>query len=545
VLRRVAYLRNLALIVFLGNVAATLIDYLFKARAAETFVRSADLIHFFAIFYTVVSLVTLAVQGGMTRRLLERFGIANTMAVRPAVMTVGGVLTLPLMGLAGLGVLRGVEAILQSSFFRSGYELLFLPVSAQQKRSTKAFIDVGADRMGDVVGGGIIRAVILLPAVLSGRLLIVLAVLISIAGFAIARALRRGYVRALEQSLQNRADALNLPDDERRMPATMMDSFAGIDLSLSLDRAELKALRAKVAQPAPETAPNETAPVAVPVVPSAPTADPEIATLSELRSGDAHRVHAALRSTRSLSPVVASQVIALLAWNDVTSWASRALSKAAPGITGQLLDRLLDPNEDFAIRRRIPRVLSTCLTQRAFDGLAEALNDTRFEVRFQAGRALARIREHNPSIRVNTAAIYAAVERETHDKKQLWEDQKILDDTPESETPAILEAALNTRVTRSMENVFTLLSVVLPPAPLQLAYKGLLTDDAVLRGTGLEYLESVLPRTIWASLSPFLNDTRSMASGSRPPEAVLEDLLRSSESIDLNLAEIRKRIKDS
>jgi AAA family ATP:ADP antiporter len=550
VLRRVGYLRNLALIVFLGNVAATLIDFLFKARATASFADSADLMRFFALFYTAVALVTLAVQAGMTRRLLERIGIANTMAVRPAVMTVGGLVTLPLMGLIGLGILRGVEAVLQSSFFRSGYELLFTPVLPEHKRATKTFIDVGADRMGDIVGGGVIRAVILLPAALSGQVLVVLAVAVSILGFGVARALRKGYVRALEESLINRAGVLKI-EDAASTRTTMMESFAGLDLSMSIDGIRLEDLRAAAADAAPD-APTLTTEDAAPpaIAPSMPrvVADPEVAILLELRSGDAKRVHAALRDTRSFGPIVAGQVISLLAWDEVTGWASRALAKAAPSITGQLIDRLLDPGEDFAIRRRIPRVLSTCATPRAFDGLMAALDDKRFEVRFQSGLAMARIRERVSPGPGDDAAIYAAVLRETLVKKQLWEDQRVLDEPEGGDTPAIIGEALRVRASRSTEHVFTLLSLVLPRAPLQIAFKGLLTDDAVLRGTGLEYLESMLPREVWNSLRPYLEGegpgAGEFTSRARPREEVLEDLLRSSQSIDLNLAELRKRITE-
>ncbi len=93
-----------------------------------------------------------------------------------------------------------------------------------------------------------------------------------------------------------------------------------------------------------------------------------------------------------------------------------------------------------------------------------------------------------------------------------------------------------------MEHVFTLLSLVLPRAPLQIAFKGLLTSDTVLRGTSLEYLESVLPKEIWGSLNPLLDDTRATAAAARPREEVLEELLRSNQSIELNLEEIRKRV---
>jgi hypothetical protein len=292
---------------------------------------------------------------------------------------------------------------------------------------------------------------------------------------------------------------------------------------------------------------DETAAVSESAVtsPLAPVSDPEVASLIALRSGDPQRVHAELRWTRSLSPTLAAQVISLLAWDEVTGWASRALAKAAPAVTGQLIDRLLDPNEDFAIRRRIPRILGTCATSRAYDGLLAAMADKRFEVRFQSARALARIHEQLPSLVVDERVVYATVLRETRVDKSLWEDQHLIDEPAADDARPLIDEALPTRTNRSMEHVFTILSLVVPRAPLRIAYKGLLTTDAVLRGTGLEYLESVLPREIWNSLSPLLDDTRGKVSHARPREEVLEDLLRSSQSIEVNLEEIRKRIQET
>ncbi|MCI0451925.1 MAG: hypothetical protein L0Z51_05960 [Candidatus Latescibacteria bacterium] len=543
-LRRVGYLRNLALIVLLGNAAATLIDFLFKARAAETFTTGAELVRFFAVFYTAVSVVTLVVQAGMTRRLLERIGIANLVSVRPAVMTVGGLATLPVLGLVGLGILRGVEGVLQSSLFRSGYELLYTPVVPKDKRATKTIVDVGADRMGDVLGGAITRAVIFLPMAIADHILVLLAVAISILGFVVARALRRGYIRALEASLIDRANVLDIKEDEAAgVGTTLMESFTGLDLSMSGVGIRLDELRAAARSASRETtAGDEPEPASATRAPAAavPAADPEIASLVALRSGDPRRVHAELRQMRVLTPGVAAQVIALLAWDEVTGWASRALAKAAPSITGQLVDRLLDPNEDFAIRRRIPRILGTCATPRSYDGLLAATADKRFEVRFQCGRALARIIEMAPALVVDKNVVYAAVLQETHVEKALWQNQRLIDDPAVNESLQIDEA-LRARTNRSMEHVFTLLSLVLPRAPLQIAFKGLLTSDTVLRGTSLEYLESVLPKEIWTGLSPLLDESGSRSASTRPSGEVLEELLRSNQSIELNLEEIRRR----
>ena len=85
-----------------------------------------------------------------------------------------------------------------------------------------------------------------------------------------------------------------------------------------------------------------------------------------------------------------------------------------------------------------------------------------------------------------------------------------------------------------------LLSLTLPARPLQIAFRGLHTRDPHLRGTALEYLESVLPPGIREGLWPFLEDSREPRGQERPREQILNDLLRSNESIRISLDEIRK-----
>jgi hypothetical protein len=173
-----------------------------------------------------------------------------------------------------------------------------------------------------------------------------------------------------------------------------------------------------------------------------------------------------------------------------------------------------------------------------------ALHDKRFEVRFQAVHALARIHEQAPALTVDAAAVYAAVTRETQVDKTVWEDRTLIDQ-PANDVPGLIDEAVRARAGRRTELVFTLLSLVLPRAPLQIAYKGLLTDDAVLRGTGLEYLESVLPKEIWNRLQPLLDDRKEKPAAARPREEVLEALMRSTQSIELNLEELKKRPEEN
>ena len=81
----------------------------------------------------------------------------------------------------------------------------------------------------------------------------------------------------------------------------------------------------------------------------------------------------------------------------------------------------------------------------------------------------------------------------------------------------------------------------LPPEPLQIAYRGLYTTDTSLRGTALEYLDSVLPPDIREHLWPFIDEGTAPGRVVRPNTDVLEDLLRSNGSILINLREQQRR----
>ncbi len=85
------------------------------------------------------------------------------------------------------------------------------------------------------------------------------------------------------------------------------------------------------------------------------------------------------------------------------------------------------------------------------------------------------------------------------------------------------------------------MSLALPREPLKIAFRGLYTDDVNLRGTALEYLESILPGSIREGLWPFLEDDRGEKSASGSREQILADLMRSNQSIELNLAELRRK----
>ena len=101
--------------------------------------------------------------------------------------------------------------------------------------------------------------------------------------------------------------------------------------------------------------------------------------------------------------------------------------------------------------------------------------------------------------------ILAAVAREARVDRRVWESQRLFDDqAPEDESP-FFDEAIRARTSRSLEHVFTMLSLVLPRRPLEIAYRGLYASDQNLRGTALEYLEVILPAEIRAPGRPTLH----------------------------------------
>jgi AAA family ATP:ADP antiporter len=523
VLAHTAYLRNLAAIVMLGTAAATLADYAFKVQAVGVLGRGDELLRFFAVYYAATSLLSFVVQSVIGAAALQQFGLALTTSTPSLALLLGGVGAMFAPGLQGALVARGAESVFRGSLFRTGYEIFYTPVPSAEKRAAKSIIDVGFDRLGDAVGGGLVRLLLLLPAARQYSAILIGAVACSAAALVVARRLNRGYIETLERNLLNRALELDLSDIEDVTTRTVMlrtlqpaGAFEGHDTT-----AITRTVRSDALQ----------------------SADPEIREILALRSRDRERVVAVLRDDTALPSTLVSHVIPLLAWDPVAEEAVRGLRRVAEEHVGELTDALIDPNQPFAVRRRLARVFSVCVSQRAVDGLLLGLEDLRFEVRFQCGRSLGAVTAKNGLIKVNEQRVFDAVRREVAVGRPVWESQRLLDQIEQQDNGTFVDEFLKDRADQSLAHVFTLLSLVLPAAPLQVSYRGLHTDDPILRGTALEYLEGVLPSDIRERLWPFVGGTPVHGRPARSREAILEDLMRSNASIMLNLEELRRHAR--
>lgn len=181
--------------------------------------------------------------------------------------------------------------------------------------------------------------------------------------------------------------------------------------------------------------------------------------------------------------------------------------------------------------------------QQVANELLLGLNDRRFEVSFQCGRALTAIAARNRLLRLIPDEIFGHTQKEVAVSKPVWESHLLLDAQEDAEASPLFDDYLRNRTSRGLQHIFTLLSLVMPPDPLKLAFNALHSGDASLRATALECLSSVLPHDIRDWLWPLIVDTPAAEPIGLPAdrERTLRELMRADQTSCLRIAELRKR----
>jgi len=486
---RSPYLRTIAIFVVLTGAASAIVDFLFKSSARASFGTGPDLLRFFSMFYGSIQVLSFVAQT-YSSSALRRLGIDGSVNSLPAGVGAVGFVALLVPVWPLVVVLRGIDSVLHNSFFRSGYELLFVPMDSSTRRRTKTLLDVVCDRLGEAAGSALVQGLVIAGVLTLRPTVLTLTVIIAVAAFWVGRRLAPLYLRLVEHELVKYQDA----------PQFSLVSEAGWTV-LQLPRAPAS----------PQAASAHRFPNAVP-----PALDPLIATLSDLRSRDAAHVAAALEHATTFERIHVAQTIDLLAWDDVLGPARSALEQLAASHLGMLIDAMVSPDTDFVVRRRLPRILGTVAVQRSLDGLLAGLDDLRFEVRYHCSRAMTRILARRPDLSVHPARVIAIVERELSVPPQRWRGYHLLD-RAELDVPADA-AAVQEDSSMYVQYLTSLLSTIIPPEPLGAAVKGVQSADPGVRGLAREYLEQVLPQAVLDRLSALIEAGGATASAADVPE---------------------------
>lgn len=208
-----ALARHRHLLVIVGLIAITfcvevLVEFQFNALAKQTY-SGDNLTAFLGRFNAYLSVTTFVLQVFLTTLVVARLGVGRTLAISP--LTVGvsslGVIVAP--GLLTASLARLGEAATRYSINRTAIELLYLPLPAELKARTKAFVDVFMDRFGRGVAALLLLALTTLGLTAPRRLSLFIVVLAG-AWILLAARARREYLTTVRRRIESRR--LNLAD---------------------------------------------------------------------------------------------------------------------------------------------------------------------------------------------------------------------------------------------------------------------------------------------------------------------------------------------
>ena len=267
--------------------------------------------------------------------------------------------------------------------------------------------------------------------------------------------------------------------------------------------------------------------------------DPDIQDIMGLRSPDRERTLAVLRRKSDLRAVLMPHVIPLLAWNAVAETRSRIAVVARPNTSARspmpCSTRTRTSQSGDGFRALSPSAIPSL----AADCLFQGLEDTRFEVRFQCGRALATMvagRRH-PYRRRSCVRV---VRRRSPSAGRYGKDGICSIDSPTAKRDVCRRVHQKPREPEPRPRVYGSIAGVAGRAAQDRPARAVCRRSK-LHGTALEYLERILP-------PPRSRPALALSRGHRPAARTLPPagghrrrLAPSDQFITLNLEELNKR----
>jgi AAA family ATP:ADP antiporter len=209
----VALARYRHLLVIVGIIAITfcvevLVEFQFNALAKRAY-SGDQLTAFLGRFSAYLSVTTFILQVFFTTLVVARLGVGRTLAVSPLAVGLSSVGVILAPGLLTASLARLAEAATRYSINRTAIELLYLPLPAELKARTKAFVDVFMDRFGRGVAALLLLALTTLGMAAPRRLSLFIVALAGVWILLAARA-RKEYLATVRKRVESRR--LNLAD---------------------------------------------------------------------------------------------------------------------------------------------------------------------------------------------------------------------------------------------------------------------------------------------------------------------------------------------
>jgi len=148
---RSPYLLGICLFMLLFTTLSTFLYFVQAEIVRDAFASAAERTRVFAAMDLAVNSITVATQLLLTARLVDRFGVARTLAAVPLVLA-AGFIALALAPV--LGVLVAVQVLRRAGDYaitRPAREMLYVVLGRDEKYKSKNFIDTVVYRGGDAI----------------------------------------------------------------------------------------------------------------------------------------------------------------------------------------------------------------------------------------------------------------------------------------------------------------------------------------------------------------------------------------------------------
>jgi len=157
------YLRYVALFVVVGTVVNTTGEYIIGTLATEAGKHTSDpgayIKDFYASYYGVVNVASLAIQGLVVTRVIGLAGIRRALFIMPLFVLGSWTTFLAFATFAVVRVTKTTENSLDYSLNNTVKQALYLPTTREEKYKAKAAIDTFFFRGADVLSAGIVFVV--------------------------------------------------------------------------------------------------------------------------------------------------------------------------------------------------------------------------------------------------------------------------------------------------------------------------------------------------------------------------------------------------
>lgn len=147
------HVANVAILMGIGVIVSRLVDYQLNYLVMETITDGEDLASFFGFWFSSINIIGFALQMLVVSKFVDRWGLEKSLQGLP-VLLIGGLIAVIFLPTLALGIaIKSIDGSLKQSLYKTGTELVIMPLSNNVRRRAKTLIDVVIDSLATGIAG--------------------------------------------------------------------------------------------------------------------------------------------------------------------------------------------------------------------------------------------------------------------------------------------------------------------------------------------------------------------------------------------------------